>query len=304
MNMDVSIIIVNYNTLNLLKNCIRSIILFTYEVEYEIIIVDNNSNDNISILSEEFGPKIICLNLSDNIGFGRACNEGAKVAKGEFLFFLNPDTILLNNAVKILLEKLKSSIDIGVCGGNLYDINLLPMHSFKMFFPSIFWELNELLMGIPEKKLYSNCFGFNSTNVDKEVGYITGADLMISRDLFFQIGSFSNDFFMYFEETDLCYRVHKLKKSIYSIPSAKIQHLEGKSFGDGMINLNRIRFWEQGRFIYYKRNKLKLQRFFIHLLYGLNLILRETVHRLLKNQDARIYYKNRRRVFFYLLFNI
>ena len=105
--MDVSIIIINYNTISFLIDAVDSIFAKTEGIEYEIIVVDNNSNDNSkTIIMEKYGKKVIYLSLPENIGFGRANNEGAKIAKGRNLFFLNPDTLLLNNATKILSDYL------------------------------------------------------------------------------------------------------------------------------------------------------------------------------------------------------
>ena len=101
--MDVSIIIVNYKTLSLIVNCIRSIIEKTDGISYEIIVVDNNSNDDFSkCLKDKFGNLVKCVPLQENIGFGRANNEGLKIATGRNIFYLNPDTLLINNAIKIL----------------------------------------------------------------------------------------------------------------------------------------------------------------------------------------------------------
>jgi len=143
--MDVSIIIVNYNTAKLLMDAIDSVFEKTEGVTYEIIIVDNNSPSNPKdILIERYGDKIIYLGLSENIGFGRANNEAAKIAKGRNLFFLNPDTILLNNAVKILSDYLDDNPCVGCCGGNLVDRDGKPTKSFSRYFDSLlFDEINQ-----------------------------------------------------------------------------------------------------------------------------------------------------------------
>lgn len=101
--MDVSIIIVNYKTACLLANAVESIFDKTTGVDFEVIVVDNASGDDCgSLLARKFKGRVTYVGLNENIGFGRANNEGARLAKGRNLFFLNPDTILLNNAVKLL----------------------------------------------------------------------------------------------------------------------------------------------------------------------------------------------------------
>lgn len=252
--MDVSIIIVNYKTVSLISNCIYSIIKYVKDIEYEIIVVDNNSMDNYEyILQKEFGNKIRCVSLSQNIGFGRANNEGFKIAKGRNIFCLNPDTVLINNAVKILSDYLDNNPCVGACGGNLFDENMKPALSFRRILPSIKWEINQFLNNIPEKILFKNRY-FNFSGKPMSVGYITGADIMIKNEVIKEMKGFCPDFFMYYEDTDLCYRIKENGYKIISVSEAQIQHLEGKSFNSEQINTNRITLSEEGRLLYYKRN--------------------------------------------------
>ena len=253
--MDVSIVIVNYKTVSLIVDCIRSIREHVRDIAYEVIVVDNHSGDNFQErLQAEFGDGVVCVPLPENIGFGRANNEGFKVAKGRNLFCLNPDTLLLNNAVKILSDYLDGHPEAGACGGNLYDEEMRPALSFRRMLPSVAWEVNELFNLVPEKLFYGKNRKFNSSDKPMNVGYVTGADLMLRRSVLEKVGGFSPDFFMYYEETDLCCRIRKGGFKIVSVPEAKIQHLEGKSFSEGQININRISFSERGRLIYLKRN--------------------------------------------------
>jgi len=230
--MDVSVIIVNYNTISLLVDAVDSVFEKTEGIKYEIIVVDNASSDNSkNILADKYGDKIIYLALSENIGFGRANNEAVKIANGRNLFFLNPDTILLNNAVKILSDYLDDNPRVGCCGGNLFDADGNPAYSFgRIVGLSIFSEINELFLKIPEKIIYGKNVFYNYKNKPMRVGYITGADLMIRKKLFTKLDGFDPDFFMYYEESELEYRVSKAGYEISSIPYAQIVHLEGKSF--------------------------------------------------------------------------
>ena len=112
--MDVSIIIVNYKTACLLANAVESIFDKTTGVDFEVIVVDNASGDDCgSLLARKFKGRVTYVGLNENIGFGRANNEGARLAKGRNLFFLNPDTILLNNAVKLLSNYLDAHSGTG-----------------------------------------------------------------------------------------------------------------------------------------------------------------------------------------------
>ena len=134
---DVSIILVNYNTIHLLVNALDSLFEKCNDISYEVIVVDNNSSDNSrEICKSRYGERVFFLSLLENVGFGRANNEGIKIAKGKNVFLLNPDTILLNNAVKILSEFLDNHINVAICGGNLYTKELEPIHSYLMYLPS------------------------------------------------------------------------------------------------------------------------------------------------------------------------
>ncbi|KQS93203.1 glycosyltransferase family 2 protein [Chryseobacterium sp. Leaf394] len=228
--MQVSIIIVNYNTLHLVEECIKSIKKNTKIVSYEIIVVDNLSpNRDIETLTVSYPDVKLILN-NRNAGFGSANNLGAKSATGQFLLFLNSDTILLNDAVSILEEYYKVLPDAGVVGGNLYSENLAPMISYDNFYPNIWTEMNGFFFDILAKIKYNNFFRFNNTlEVKKIEGFIGGADYFISKDLFQTVNGFDEDFFMYYEETELSKRIKDLGYKFYSIPQAKIIHLEGGS---------------------------------------------------------------------------
>lgn len=254
--MDVSIIIVNYHTAGLIIDCLRSVYEKTEGIEFEVIIVDNASGDGYeeTIASEFPGKDIKFITLEENVGFGRANNAGFEIAQGRNLLCLNPDTILINNAVKILSDYLDDNPDVGACGGNLYDEKMQPALSFRRMLPGIKWELNELLHLWIDRIQYGKNHRFNFTDRPIEVGYISGADIMIPRRVVKETGGFSPDFFMYYEETDLCCRIHRMGLRVVSVPAAEIQHLEGGSFDTTTINYGRIERSEIGRMTYLKRN--------------------------------------------------
>lgn len=229
---DVSIIIVNYNTSSLIFDCIKSIYNKNENVNYEIIIVDNDSPDNSgSLLKMNYASdeRVIVVLLKENIGFGKANNVGIGYAKGRNVLFLNPDTILINESVKILSNYLDSNDKVGAVGGNLFDINNQPTHSFHRTFPSIFSEFSAVCFHIPEYIRYGKNQRFNYTGLALSVAYITGADLMVKKNVLDKVGSFSPEFFMYYEETELCWRIKNAGYDIVSYPISEIQHLEGKS---------------------------------------------------------------------------
>lgn len=230
MRVDVSIIIVNYRTKNLVEDCIKSIRRHTSGINYEIIVVDNASED----LSQLQESDVRIIQSDTNLGFGRANNLGANEAKGEVLFFLNPDTILLNNAVKILYDALFALPKCGVCGANIYDAELNPHHSYFYCTMTLKHALRSVT--VSNEKLYHIKNQHNFENRPKRVEYVTGADLMIRKELFEEIGQFNPEIFMYYEDVELCSKVRKRHLKCYSVPEAKIQHLEGQSFKPGQTS--------------------------------------------------------------------
>ena len=229
---DVSIIIINYCTADLLIDAVSSVIERTEDIDYEIIVVDNNSPDNsIGRIEHRFEDcgKIKFVKLDENVGFGRANNAGYKVSRGRNIFCLNPDTVLINNAVKVLSDYLDSHDNVGLCGGNLFHKDGNYCTSYNMTFPSIFAEFCSLLGYLPEIIMYRGNRKYNNSDKELKVGMITGADLMVKRSVIDEVGFFRPEFFMYFEDTDFCYKVARAHYLRINIPSAKIYHLEGKS---------------------------------------------------------------------------
>lgn len=228
--MDVSIIIINYNTFNLIVDCIRSIYSKTSGVSYEIIVVDNNSpNRDIEGLPQIF-PEIKLILNSTNAGFGVGNNLGSNSALGKYLLFLNSDTLLLNNAINEFYLYMDKHPEVGICGGNLYQIDGRPGVSFERRLPGIIRDLDNLFFMLFSKAKFGKNLVHNFEDYALKInGYVSGADLCIPKDLFFQLGGFDDDFFMYYEETELTYRVLKSKREVHVIPQSKIIHLEGGS---------------------------------------------------------------------------
>ena len=232
--MDVSIILVNYNTLHLTKECIDSIFEKTQGISFEIILVDNDSNDGSQKYFSE-DKQIVFLESGGNIGFGRANNLGVKKATGKYIFFLNTDTLLVNNAIKCFFDYCEehSHDKFGGIGCLLQDKEGNTIHSFARF-PTLTSNLRDFLVAPIYKKLGKTYQRYDTTDDDVtkdsfRVDYVTGADLFVSRELIDKCGAFDKDFFMYFEETEMQHRWTWNGYPSYIIKSPKIIHLEGGS---------------------------------------------------------------------------
>lgn len=274
----ISIIIVTYNTLQLTRNCIDSILDHTVGISYEIIVVDNSSTDGSKEFFESW-DKIKYIYLNENIGFGQANNKGVEVAKGEFMFFLNSDTVLLENSLLkmiVFFEANQYLLPIGALGCILVGEDLVPNGSGSHF-PTCKSALLEYSYQIPILKLFVKKPHEKTYPTDREyfeIDYIIGADLLIKADTFKKLGGFYKHYFMYFEETDLQYKMkHELNLTSYIYTGTKIIHLAERS-GEGIVNYsNRKRIISRfSKNTYLKRNDTRnfryfkyFERFFLYL---------------------------------------
>lgn len=246
----VSIIIVNYNTSDMILECVASIYANVHATDFEILVADNGSTaDEIAKLKSQQQFHLVCL--GKNIGFGKANNEASRHANGDYLFFLNPDTLLLNDAVSILSHYMEKHPDVGISGGNIFNAERCPSHSHHMLLPSILSEMDFAFFQLYRKLRFGINSQFNHTGKVIDVPMITGADLMISRKAWKETGGFDPSFFMYYEDADLCKNVLDLGYRIVNVPSACIVHYEGKSFVESPDRYRRIL---DGRFKYFRKH--------------------------------------------------
>ncbi len=238
--MDVSVIIVNYNTKQLLADCIRSIYKQTKGVSFEVIVSDNGSVDgSVQMLKNDF-PSVVLVENNFNLGFGAGNNRGLVVAKGKYVFYLNSDTILLNNAIKYFydyFEKNGKKDNIGALGSNLLNQDLQVIHSYGNFITSksfldellhTFYGMTKLtIMALFLRRRKKRVLGTDVKDFYVgEVDYITGADLFLPND---SNAKFDERYFMYVEEVDLQYNLAKLNKKRLLIDGPKILHYQGSS---------------------------------------------------------------------------
>ncbi len=234
--MDVSVIIVNYNTIELTRNCLISVFEQTKDIDFEVIVSDNGSTDgSIEMIKNKF-PNVVLIENNANLGFGAANNRGLKIAKGKYIFYLNSDTVLLNNAVKIFFdfwESYPEKEQLGALGAWLINDGKI-IHSYGSY-PSFCNMLQTLLraaisdlFGSLKKKRHRTIPKKNYESLTKEIqGYVTGADLFVKND---STALFDERFFMYFEESDLQLNNFALTgKKTFILSEPKIIHLEGGS---------------------------------------------------------------------------
>ena len=230
--MDLSIIIVNWNSKDYLRECINSILSTTQEINYEIVVIDNASFDGCDEMLQQYYPKVQFIQSERNLGFSKANNAAVKISCGRSLLFLNPDTKLEGSAVNTLYYQLNSLPNAGVVGAKLLNSDRSIQTSCIRTFPTIINQFldSELLHSLwPQSALWGNAPLFITNTGPMEVDSISGACMMVKREVFDEVGLFSEDYFMFAEDTDLCYKIKQAGYKNYYIPSATVYHFGGGS---------------------------------------------------------------------------
>ena len=231
--MDVSIIIVNWNSTEFLVGCLGSIERTTRDIQFEIIVVDNASDDESWRNVTEQYPSVRVIRSNRNLGFARANNLGAEYAHGDKMLFLNPDTLALKDSIAIMARLLNSDSRIGVLGCRLLNPDSSVQTSCVQPFPTI---LNQLLTVESLKRRWPKLplwgmrplFSCSPSGTD-EAEVVSGACLMMKRDVFRKVGGFSTEYFMYAEEMDLCRKVSEAGWKICHAGGANVIHFGGQS---------------------------------------------------------------------------
>lgn len=232
LEIDISIIIINYNSTELLINCLDSIEKFTIGINYEVIVVDNNSViGNIETLLKN-RDRITLIKNDVNRGFGAANNQGVKIAKGKYILLLNNDTILFEHSIKKVFDFAETLEGNEIVGCKLLNEDKTIQKSVYDF-PTLLnlFTANLFLYLLFPRSKYFNKYQLMNRGLNKttEVDVVTGAFIFISRKKFEELDGFDERFFFYMEDTDLCYRHKKDGGKVIYFPDTSIIHLKGKS---------------------------------------------------------------------------
>lgn len=243
-NVMISLVIVNYNTKTFLKNCLSSIEREVgVSILPEIIVFDNNSSDGSQTFIRNNYPKVKLIESKQNLGFGGANNRAAKVARGEYLFFLNPDTKLDKHCLSRLLAFAKK----------------LPNKDFILISKQMTYDDKHFL----QLGLASDIFGFPNSAYDangsrqiRHIFYADGAALFIPKRTFEKLGGFDEEMFMYQEDIDLSWKAHLMKIKLYPVSEAIVFHKAGAVSGGGISRGNSYKTTFFRRY-YAERNLLR-----------------------------------------------
>jgi len=289
-----SIVIVSYNAKTILENCLRSVFEKIKSINFEIIIVDNNSSDDsIKTIKKQF-PKVNIIENKENVGFGKANNQAAKQAKGEYLLFLNPDTEILNDNFKETIQWIGNFKKDVIIGCQIFNKNKTIQPSAG-FFPSLrnlfYWAffIDDIpVVNLFLKPLHQENKAFYNQN--RQVDWVTGAFLLMTRKVFNKIGGFDEKIFMHMEEVDLCYRAWQKGIRVFYLPLIKIIHFRGgldRQWLERAIS-NEIR----GIVYFFGKHKSSLQQFIARIILKIGILNRIIFSAILENDAKRqIYYE-------------
>ncbi len=220
--MKLSFVIVNYKSREYLKKCIASVFNNVKNIDFEIIVV-NNDQEKLEIGERQ--NDITIIEINKNVGFGRACNIGAKVAEGGYVCFLNPDTKIISTNLQMIIDEFSKNEKVGVIGPKIISKNGEVQK----------WSVGEKITIL---NLFKNNLKFLQTKKiwlaknKISVDWVTGASLFIRRSLFQKINGFDENFFLYYEDNDLCERVKENGREVLYFPAVKVMHLKGGSVVD------------------------------------------------------------------------
>lgn len=284
--MDVSIIIVSWNVRDLLRNCLRSIANSQPSVAREknvltseIIVVDNASTDGtVEMLRDDaYAPGTRVIANSQNLGFTRANNQALALARGRYLFLLNSDTELAPNALSAMTTYMDAHPRVGIIGPKLF-YGDGALQSSRRRFPTLataFLESTILQQWFPRNRVLTRYYMLDtSDDATQKVDWVNGSAMFVRRELYEQVGGFDEQFFMYSEETDWCYRAKQAGWQVVYLPTAVVTHHEGKSSEQAVAQ--RDIYFHSSKVRYFKKYRgafvAGILRAFLLLMFGYQIV--------------------------------
>ncbi|MEP6674598.1 MAG: glycosyltransferase [Ferruginibacter sp.] len=267
--MKLSVIIVNYNVKHFLEQCLCSVIKACKNIEAEILVIDNNSSDGSEIYLTSKFPSVLFTWNKENTGFAKANNIAVSHAKGDYILFLNPDTILSEDCLEKSLIFFQSHPNAGAVGIRMIDGAGNFLKESKRAFPSpftSFTKLSGLSKLFPHSKFFNRYhLGHLSETNNQEVDVLAGAFMMLPKKVLSEVGSFDELFFMYGEDVDLSYRIQVAGYKNYYFAESSIIHFKGESTKKGGLNYVRMFYNAMSLFVkkHYSGSSAGLFNFFV-----------------------------------------
>ena len=283
----ISVVIVSYNVKDYLEKCIQSILKFSVGSSFEIIIVDNSSTDGSNEMLKGINSKKIKLIFNGkNLGFAKAVNIGLRHSNGDFVLLVNPDTVFIENIASKLKKYIEENKMVGIIGCKVLNTDKSFQISSRRNFPylySLAFKLIGLSKWFPRSKIFSS---YNLTYLDENIISknisVSGSCMMFKREIIKKIGLFDERFFLYFEDTDFCFRTIKAGYKVVYYPEAQIIHHKSASSKKNILEAKN--HFDQSFLEFYKKYKDEYYFNFLTLYVLIGIIsLRKNMRILLKN---------------------
>ncbi len=255
MNPALSIIIVNWNTREYLRACLRSLFTHPPQEPFEVWVVDNASSDgSVEMVRAEF-PQVRLIANTQNLGYGRANNQALRLARGEFALILNSDTEALPHSLQALLDFMRGHPDASAAGGQLIlpDGSIQPSCSERLTLWAVFCEQTLLAKLFPRSRWFGwyNLTWWSYDSV-REIEQVVGACLLLRRQPDGSFPLFDDRYFMYAEDTELCHRIRTAGGRIYYLPEAKFRHYLGASSEQASIRAEMVKAYNRSRLLFFR----------------------------------------------------
>ena len=283
----ISVVIVSYNVKDYLEKCIQSILKFSVGSSFEIIIVDNSSTDGSNEMLKGINSKKIKLIFNGkNLGFAKAVNIGLRHSNGDFVLLVNPDTVFIENIASKLKKYIEENKMVGIIGCKVLNTDKSFQISSRRNFPylySLAFKLIGLSKWFPRSKIFSS---YNLTYLDENIISknisVSGSCMMFKREIIKKIGLFDERFFLYFEDTDFCFRTIKAGYKVVYYPEAQIIHHKSASSKKNILEAKN--HFDQSFLEFYKKYKDEYYFNFLTLYVLIGIIsLRKNMRILFKN---------------------
>jgi len=292
--MDLSIIIVNWNSKDYLRACLESLLAQHPQtgdpsrMSYEVIVIDSGSLDGCGeMLAADF-PEVRFIQSQDNLGFAKANNQAVDAATGDYLLFLNPDTEFESPAIQTLFETMQSLPDAGILGARLLNSDRSLQTSAVQAFPNLanqLFALDALRRRFPKAAIWGTSALYAENGQPSEVDVVSGACMLMKRELFEQVDRFTTAYFMYSEDVDLCYKVRAAGLKTYYVPQAEIIHHGGSSSERSEVSTFASVMILESRWKYFRATRSPGYSWLYRLLMGLMSLFRVSIALVLYGWD-------------------
>jgi GT2 family glycosyltransferase/lipopolysaccharide/colanic/teichoic acid biosynthesis glycosyltransferase len=254
--LDISVIIVNYNVRDFLDNALVSIQKALPGLKGEIVVVDNASDDGSLEMLERKFPDVRVIANKQNLGFAKANNQALQQARGKYLLLINPDTLVQEDTLRVMIQFFENNPDVGLTTCKILRHDGSFALSCRRSFPSpwvAFTKLVGLAALFPKSKLFGKYnLTYLSPDESYEVDAVSGSFMMLRREVYERVGGLDEEYFMYGEDLDWCYRIQKAGWKIYYVPTTKIIHYHGES--TKRSNIDELRTFYQAMHLFVKKH--------------------------------------------------